>query len=1017
MTRLLALGLMLLVSLASAQPSGLPSGQPSAKPVFTIDPGVHAGNAYRLATTPDERHLVSVGLDKTIRVWDVDSGRQVRRLILPVAGRHDGLLYALSLSPDGRLAAVGGSLYSFGKGRSVAIVSLQDGRIVGAFPGFESPITALAWSSDGRLLAIGFVDDSGGTESGLRILEVDGGRRVFEDRSLTGNISALAFRADGTLFATSHNYPAASRVVLYKPAGTGFNRVAERVLTDRGAFRAYWTADERAVLVFGHGLYDGESLAALPYRLNRSAMPTGVRSLIVRESPDGRHIFGAAHARDSASGLIRRWNGTGYQRQGFDDLRVPDRRIADVVALRSGVLAYLSEDGALAAVGPDMQILWRNARAVAELDGHPEALLVSSDEQRVALPVLAEQKGRLLAFTLDNPGFAAVDAAREAWQAPLTSRSGMNVLAWQGTSEGTVNGQPLPKTNRRERSLSVAVHSSEAALVYGSSQRFLRKVSDQGGELWKRYLQADVVAVNLLEKRALVVAATLDGFIHLLRWRDGEPLMSYYLQPGDRKWLAISRAGYYEAAIGAEDHAGWIVSSDPGRTADFFPLSRFRATYLLPGMVRQVLSAGDQRQGIGAAKRERGNVRTLESASTAKPAGDAPAPSAARQTANGKSGTGRPASPDDGQGQEISAPAVDRLPPVVDIVRPGYEASVSKSPLTLAYRLRTPAGAPVIRVRLRVNGQEAPLGAEAWVAQPAGEATRELTVELPAEDAELQLIAENAHGASVPAVVRVRYLGEKKVAAAENDLYVLAVGVSAYDKPEYRLDLAAKDAADFATLMRRQEGTMYRKVVVRTLVDGAASKQAVEAALAWLRGAVRPHDTAMVFLAGHGVNDGRGEYLYLPRDADASRLDATGVSFSLIRRTLTSLPGRTLMFVDTCHAGNVIGTARQRLDNTEAINELASAENNIVVFASSAGTQESMEDPAWGNGAFTKALLEGLRGAADLKKRGRITYKQLDAYVSDRVDELTRGLQTPVTPVLQGLPDFIIVLLAQWRQP
>ena len=147
MMRILALGLMLMLSsVASAQPTAQPTGQPSARPVFAIDPGVHAGNAHRIAATPDERHLITVGLDKTLRIWDADSGRQLRRLILPVAGRNDGLLYALALSPDGSLAAVGGSLYSLGKGRSVAIVSLQDGRIVRAFSGFESPVTALAGS-------------------------------------------------------------------------------------------------------------------------------------------------------------------------------------------------------------------------------------------------------------------------------------------------------------------------------------------------------------------------------------------------------------------------------------------------------------------------------------------------------------------------------------------------------------------------------------------------------------------------------------------------------------------------------------------------------------------------------------------------------------------------------------------------------------------------------------------------------------------------------------------------------
>jgi uncharacterized caspase-like protein len=259
--------------------------------------------------------------------------------------------------------------------------------------------------------------------------------------------------------------------------------------------------------------------------------------------------------------------------------------------------------------------------------------------------------------------------------------------------------------------------------------------------------------------------------------------------------------------------------------------------------------------------------------------------------------------------------------------------------------------------------------------------------------------------------VRVRYAGKPPATPpGKGTLHVLAIGVSDYDNAGYRLGLAAKDARDFGLLMAGQQGRRYDEVEATVLADKAAGKESVERALSSLRAKVRAQDTTFVFLAGHGINDEAGEYLYLPREADLARLGETAVSFRLLRQILTSLPGRTLLFVDTCHAGNALGTLRPGLtrDNTVAINELASAENNIIVFASSTGAQESMEDAAWGNGAFTKALLEGLKGAADFKRRGRVTYKQLDAYVADRVEELTKGRQTPVTPALFSVPDFVL---------
>ena len=66
------------------------------------------------------------------------------------------------------------------------------------------------------------------------------------------------------------------------------------------------------------------------------------------------------------------------------------------------------------------------------------------------------------------------------------------------------------------------------------------------------------------------------------------------------------------------------------------------------------------------------------------------------------------------------------------------------------------------------------------------------------------------------------------------------------------------------------------------------------------------------------------------------------------------------------------------------------------------------EKDAWGNGAFTKVLVDGINGGADLRNTGRITQKGLDFYLADEVPKLTRGLQTPLTIIPFGTPDFPI---------
>jgi uncharacterized caspase-like protein len=128
------------------------------------------------------------------------------------------------------------------------------------------------------------------------------------------------------------------------------------------------------------------------------------------------------------------------------------------------------------------------------------------------------------------------------------------------------------------------------------------------------------------------------------------------------------------------------------------------------------------------------------------------------------------------------------------------------------------------------------------------------------------------------------------------------------------------------------------------------------------------------------------------------------------KKTLSSLSGKAIFFLDTCHSGNVLGNGRKSsiYDIGEIVRELTSAENGVVVFSSSTGRQYSYESESWGNGAFTKALIEGMEGAADYHGKGKITHKMLDLYMSDRVKELTDGEQSPVTQAPGGVPDFPI---------
>jgi len=202
-------------------------------------------------------------------------------------------------------------------------------------------------------------------------------------------------------------------------------------------------------------------------------------------------------------------------------------------------------------------------------------------------------------------------------------------------------------------------------------------------------------------------------------------------------------------------------------------------------------------------------------------------------------------------------------------------------------------------------------------------------------------------------------------------------------------------------------------VEVRALTDAQATKGNILDGLEWLQRQVTDKDIAVLFFAGHGINDSTGVFYFLPVDADMEKLKRTAISQSDITSTVAAIAGKVLVFMDACHSGNLMGKLKRRgvVVVNSVINELASAENGAVVFTSATGRQYALENTEWGNGAFTKGVVEGLRGKADYTASGRITVNMLDLYVSERVKELTKGQQTPTTVKPPNVPDFPVALL------
>lgn len=235
--------------------------------------------------------------------------------------------------------------------------------------------------------------------------------------------------------------------------------------------------------------------------------------------------------------------------------------------------------------------------------------------------------------------------------------------------------------------------------------------------------------------------------------------------------------------------------------------------------------------------------------------------------------------------------------------------------------------------------------------------------------------------------------------------WALVVGVSSYEyvPPAAQLHFAHRDAEDFASFLGSFEGGSIPADHIRLLTNQDATLAQIRAALhTWLVDSAGPEDIVYFFYAGHGVLDDQDEGYLLAQDSDPQNLHATSLSFQELDDTLSKRLKAALvvMVTDACHAGR-LGWSSYSPSLPSQLNEplarIGQGDRAFLKLLASRPSERSFEDAQWdgGHGAFTYALLEGLRGAADLDGDHVIRASEAVDFASRRVSEVTNALQHP----------------------
>lgn len=107
----------------------------------------HTDVVSSIATSPDQKSLMTASWDGTIRIWDIGTGLMSKKLT-----GHHGAVHVAIYSNDGK------SAYSAGADRSIRMWDLTTSKVVKTFDGHHAEVTSLRVSPDEKMLISHSVD-------------------------------------------------------------------------------------------------------------------------------------------------------------------------------------------------------------------------------------------------------------------------------------------------------------------------------------------------------------------------------------------------------------------------------------------------------------------------------------------------------------------------------------------------------------------------------------------------------------------------------------------------------------------------------------------------------------------------------------------------------------------------------------------------------------------------------------------------------------------------------------------
>ncbi|MCF7912806.1 MAG: caspase family protein [Candidatus Cloacimonetes bacterium] len=940
----------------------------ASEAILQVDTGGHKAMIRDLIVSSDGTKIISASDDKTIRVWNVIRNWQTteiieERKILGEINSYEGAVYAIALSPDDKFLAAGGSFpYSNSEYSNIRIYEFQSGKLIQLLQSHTNTLNDLSFSDDGKYLVSCACDNS------VKVWKNTAGifslATSWEEHS--DDVYAVKmFRYGSDYRIVSAGYDGSIYLYSLKDGLLRSQKCSSR-MNYLAVSSDYIAASGLGsdILIFDLELhqvdtaYSESEACVLDFSANENYLLTGCL-----EYPYSCGIYQAnnefaalSYFREHDNAVIAGAfldNDIAITAGGNNnEIMLSDVQSAELIACQAGA------GKCIWGVGISGSSIAFGSTWTATL-GRSELQKVINLKDFSVIPISSSDHFNQIPRSYGDYELQCSAGGDYGYEDAVLQIKKNNALQ-QEIVRSSFDGLVHNCYGFTDNGVIITGGSGGFLAAYNLEGKFLADFAGHSGEIW-----------SLAVDDGVLVSGSGDQTIKL--WDISQinsnsspvtiyPFLSIFVSQTD-EWVVWSPEGYYNCSIEGDKFVGYHINHGADKAAEYLSSERFYKTYFQPELIAEIVTLKNEDKAIVYTQ----SHSRLELV----------------QTDN-------------------------ILPPHIQL-NCSEQLSTDNGSVTIEFTVVPQSDHEITAISIFLNGRDIrERGLKMKRRQSGNTIHISKEISLSEKDNTIKITAENRYSVSNPVYISATNIEPKIEDIFKPSLYLLAIGISNYQISDYNLNYAASDARTIIDIFANEKG-LYYKVDHRLLTDSDATKDNILDGIDWIMREATQHDVVILYLAGHGINDANNNFYFMSYEADAERLRSTAVRFSEFQDVVVNLPAKVILMTDACYSGNIMGSKTSR-SITTALKDLIAAGTGQIIMTATTNNAVAYEDKAWQHGAFTKALEEGLKYyKADYNKDDMITIKEIDLYITNKVNNLTNGNQKPTTIIPASIPDFPII--------